>query len=143
MQPISNKRFWFYSQYEPYTMEEAGSIKEWLRLNLRGTDEYGHHTFVIPLGKGRAVCIAYRAGYKKLWRCEDCVESRKQTLEFEQDALYVQTYWNIEDYDDVFDLDDKRWDYALGVHQHDWETSFISNGNEVCGICWNMNTPGR
>lgn len=101
--PLNNKRFWFYDNWD------SGLSK--------GSDEYGHHTIVIPFGKGRAIAIAYRAGYKKFKQCEYCVLGRKQTLEFEQEALYVQTYWNIEDYDEVFDLPDSHWDTALGINR--------------------------
>lgn len=97
-----SKRFWFYNDWE------GGFAK--------ASDEYGHHTVVTPLGKGRALILAYRAGYKKFRQCEYCVLARKQTLDFEQDLYYVQTYWNIEDVDDVYDdLDDDQWDEALGV----------------------------
>lgn len=110
----NNKRFWFYNDCE-FGREPDESLRDWARKVFLGSDEYGHHTLVIPLGKGRAACIAYRAGYKGFRKCQCCVESRKETLDFEQEAMYVQTYWNVEHYDDVFDLDNKRWYEALGV----------------------------
>lgn len=108
-----NKRFWFYNEWD--ISPRTGSWKEWFRNNFRGSDEYGHHTVVIPLGKGRAMVIAYRAGYKGTRKCEFCVEARKQTLDFEQEMYYVQTYWRIEELDDVHTLDMDLWDKALGV----------------------------
>lgn len=115
MKPLNNSRFWFYSQWETVPLDECDGVLDWLSKAFKGSDEHGHHTVVIPFGKGRAVVIAYRAGYKGFRKCEWCVMARKQTLDFEQDALYVQTYWNIEDYDDVMDLDNVDWDEALGV----------------------------
>lgn len=98
MKPLFAKRFWFYNDWD-------GGLST-------GTDEYGYNTVVIPLGKGRAICVATFPGY--LW-CEDCAEGRRQTLAYEQDNCYVQTYWNIEDYDDVFDMSNEEWDEALGI----------------------------
>lgn len=96
-----NKRFWFYNNWD------GGFAK--------ASDEYGHHTIVIPLGKERAFVLAYRSGYKKFKHCEFCAQSRKQTLDFYQELYYIQTYHNIEDFDDVYDLDNELWDEALGV----------------------------
>jgi len=113
--PLNNKRFWFYNDWEPTPRAECKSLREWFRINFTGSDEYGYHTVVAPFGKGRVAVIVYRAGYKGFRKCEYCVESRCQTLEFEQDILYVQAYWNIEDLDDVIDMQDWQWDIALGV----------------------------
>jgi hypothetical protein len=106
------KRFWFYSDWEMTPRKECDSWRDWFTRNFKGSDEYGHHTFVVPMGKGRAVIIAYRAGYKGFRKCEYCVLGRKQTLDFEADMRYIETYWNVED---ALDLDDWQWDIALGV----------------------------
>lgn len=115
MQPLSMKRFWFYNDWEIEPRDKGQSLWNWLRVSFTGSDEYGHHTAVVPLGKGRAIVLVYRAGYKG-WRfCEFCALSRRQTLEFEQEALYAQTYFNLEDYDDVYDLENWEWNQALGI----------------------------
>lgn len=95
------KRFWFYNDWD------AG----W----ATGSDEHGHVTFVVPLGKGRALVVAWLARYKGPFLCQDCKEARWQTYMFEQDALYAQTYFNIEDYDEIDYLDNWEWQEALGV----------------------------
>lgn len=115
MKPLSTKRFWFYNDWEIESRDENQSLWNWFKVSFTGSDEYGHHTVVIPLGKGRGIAIAYRAGWKGLKKCFFCQEARNETLKFEQDGLYVQTYWNLDEYDDVYHLEDEQWDEALGV----------------------------
>ncbi len=115
MKPISNRRFWFYDDWTPADLSEYKTLSEWFKVNFKASDEYGHHTVVIPLGKRRAMIVAYRAGYKRFKHCEFCLLARTETLEMEQDFCYVQTYFNLEDYDDVYDLDVDDWNEALGI----------------------------
>lgn len=98
MKPLFPKKFWFYNDWQ-------GGL-------YTGCDEYGNQTLVVPLGKGRALVLATFPHY--LFD-NDCWQMRRQTLEYEQDNCYIQTYWNVEDYDDVFDLSNEEWDEALGV----------------------------
>lgn len=115
MKPLSSKRFWFYNDWDVDPREGDQSLWKWLKLSFTGSDEYGHHTVVLPLGKSRAIVVVYRAGYKGFKKCFFCQEARDQTLKFEQDSLYVQTYWNIDEYEEVYDLEDEQWNEALGV----------------------------
>lgn len=101
LKPVMEKRFWFYN--------------DWNGGFSRGGDEWGHHTVVIPLGKERALVVAWRSGYKWPFKCAECVESREQYLLYEQENLYIQTYWNVEEFDDILDLSNDQWNEALGV----------------------------
>lgn len=98
MKPYGRKLFWFYD--------------DWLGTRPSfGGDEYGCHTLVLPLGKRRAVVFV-------IWPCylfdTDCSQQRRETLRFYQDLFYIQTYWNVEELDDLTELEEGAWNTALG-----------------------------